>query len=502
VLINRYISIIIIICTINIVQAQTVLPESPELDTVSVEPINVKGDVYISWYAMDTTEIKGYIIYRNTGTEYNPIWENLDTVYGGASTFYQDVSSYADGQPESYRLRSFDVNGTKSLLSDSMTTIYTFPYIEEVNCINHIRVHWTSFIGWKTGVVKYDIYCSINDGPYSLIGSVNGNENNYMHSSLSDSTSYTYYIKATSADGRTSTSNSVRTFTDFPNEPDFVYANYATVENNSIKLEYIVDYTSEIKNYRIMRADSLNGYYSAIKTFSNWPFPYLTYFDNSVNLNYVYYYRLDVVDPCGNIILSSNSSKNIDIKIANSEEFAPKITWDRYFEWAGGDVEYRLYRIINEESQLIYTAFNGVNFFKDVIPPEDIKRITEKVCYQVEAIEGDNNPYGVKAHSKSTIKCMEQSSYVVMPNAFTPNNDKINDVFKPMAIFISKENYYFEIYNRWGECIFATTDPKEAWTGRDRKDRVAPENSYFYILQYQDFDGNIFHKSGELTLIY
>ena len=177
----RYILFFILFWAINIVQAQTVLPDAPDVDTVSVEPINVKGDVYVSWMPMDTTDIKGYIIYRNTGTAYNPVWENLDTVYGGASTFYLDATANADGQPESYRLRSFDAAGTKSLLSDSMTTMYTFPYIEESNCIKHIRVHWSSYIGWKTGVSKYEVYCSVNNGPFSLIATVGGWETPVKH---------------------------------------------------------------------------------------------------------------------------------------------------------------------------------------------------------------------------------------------------------------------------------------------------------------------------------
>ena len=499
---NKNILLFILFWAVSFVQAQIVLPDAPEVDTVSVEPINVKGNVYISWQAMDTTEIKGYIIYRNIGTEYNPVWEYIDTVYGGASTFYIDANSNADGQPESYRLRSFDFNYTKSLLSDSMTTIYTFPYIEETNCIKHIRVHWTSYAGWKTGVSKYEIYCSVNDGAYSLIGTVTGSENNYYHYTLSDSTSYTYYIKATSYDGRTSTSNSVRTFTDFPNIPKFVYANYATIENSYIKLEYTIDDSAEVQNYRLMRADSLTGNYIPLKTYTNWPFSSLTYKDNTANLDKIYYYRLDAIDPCGNILLSSNEAKNIEINVTSNSDFSPVITWDRYQDWAGGDVEYKVYRIINNDVKQIHSTFTGLGYYKDEIPQEDISKITGKVCYMVEAIEGDNNPYGIKAHSKSTIKCMEQESCVVMPNAFTPNNDKINDIFKPLAIFISTENYYFKIYNRWGECIFSTTDPTEGWVGRDKNNRISPENVYFYILQYQDFYGEIFHMSGEVTLLF
>ncbi len=97
---------------------------------------------------------------------------------------------------------------------------------------------------------------------------------------------------------------------------------------------------------------------------------------------------------------------------------------------------------------------------------------------------------------------MEQESYVLMPNAFTPNNDQINDVFKPLAIFISEEDYSFDIYNRWGEIIFSTDDISEGWTGKNKREQVSPEGVYFYMLQYKDFYDEIHDMSGEVTLIF
>ena len=51
-----------------------------------------------------------------------------------------------------------------------------------------------------------------------------------------------------------------------------------------------------------------------------------------------------------------------------------------------------------------------------------------------------------------------------IPNCFTPgNHDGMNDVFKPSLIGVEK--YLFEIYDRWGECIFRTRDTPTGWNG-------------------------------------
>jgi len=53
-----------------------------------------------------------------------------------------------------------------------------------------------------------------------------------------------------------------------------------------------------------------------------------------------------------------------------------------------------------------------------------------------------------------------------VPNAFTPNNDEINDVFKPYfqegLTFLS---YQFEVFDRWGNKVFETDDPDSGWDG-------------------------------------
>ena len=52
-----------------------------------------------------------------------------------------------------------------------------------------------------------------------------------------------------------------------------------------------------------------------------------------------------------------------------------------------------------------------------------------------------------------------------MPNAFTPNNDGINDCFG-LKYWGNVTKLDFSIYNRFGERIFYTTDPAKCWDGR------------------------------------
>jgi len=72
-----------------------------------------------------------------------------------------------------------------------------------------------------------------------------------------------------------------------------------------------------------------------------------------------------------------------------------------------------------------------------------------------------------------------------IPLAFTPDNDGINEVFKPILTCEPFE-YSMAIYNRWGEQVFFTTDPEIAWVGDDQKgDFFVPAGIYSYKLAFK-----------------
>jgi gliding motility-associated-like protein len=88
-----------------------------------------------------------------------------------------------------------------------------------------------------------------------------------------------------------------------------------------------------------------------------------------------------------------------------------------------------------------------------------------------------------------------------LPNAFTPNGDGVNDVYKiiPKAK-ISELN--FMIVDRWGNQVFKTNDVNTGWNGEVNGKADASTDVYFYIVQYKcPFDTGTFTLKGDVTLI-
>ena len=63
----------------------------------------------------------------------------------------------------------------------------------------------------------------------------------------------------------------------------------------------------------------------------------------------------------------------------------------------------------------------------------------------------------------------EMDLRLFVPNAFSPNNDGVNDGFRPLGQAFGATDYRFQVFNRWGEVVFSTSDPDEHWVGQDQR---------------------------------
>ncbi|MGB0423812.1 MAG: gliding motility-associated C-terminal domain-containing protein [Flavobacteriales bacterium] len=89
---------------------------------------------------------------------------------------------------------------------------------------------------------------------------------------------------------------------------------------------------------------------------------------------------------------------------------------------------------------------------------------------------------------------------IYVPNAFTPNEDGINDVFLPQLIGVT--DYKLVIYNRWGEVIFETSDQDEPWLGQVKDGEHFVQNEiYQYRIFVRDLLGYPHDFEGTVTIL-
>jgi gliding motility-associated-like protein len=94
---------------------------------------------------------------------------------------------------------------------------------------------------------------------------------------------------------------------------------------------------------------------------------------------------------------------------------------------------------------------------------------------------------------------VEKSVDVMLPTGFTPNGDGRNDVFAPLGIRFAK-SVSVEIWNRWGQLVFSSTDPAKGWDGNFQGSE-AQTGVYAVLLKYTMYNGEDKTKKGNVTLI-
>lgn len=95
------------------------------------------------------------------------------------------------------------------------------------------------------------------------------------------------------------------------------------------------------------------------------------------------------------------------------------------------------------------------------------------------------------------VKVDDCDQVIWVPNAFTPNNDGVNDVFLPYVENVS--TYTLSIFNRWGQLVFQTNNPNEGWDG-SYKGKPSLMDSYSWKMEFQDFQNQKYTKYGFVIL--
>jgi len=98
-----------------------------------------------------------------------------------------------------------------------------------------------------------------------------------------------------------------------------------------------------------------------------------------------------------------------------------------------------------------------------------------------------------------TVYVYKTNPYVFVPTAFTPNNDGLNDVIRPIAVGI-RRIIYFSVYNRWGERVFITTHNKHGWNGI-HNGKPQASGVFVWMLSAEDYLGRPLFLKGTVTLI-
>jgi len=130
----------------------------------------------------------------------------------------------------------------------------------------------------------------------------------------------------------------------------------------------------------------------------------------------------------------------------------------------------------------------------------DTIQISQNGTYSLEASNSCGNSTALLEVQLTACDSAEIICPLLVPNAFSPNEDGVNDVFIPIGECQGQQDYLFQVYGRWGNLVFESKNPNEGWKG-DTKGKPASSDVYVWVLRYTDPIQNDISMQGDVTLL-
>jgi len=476
-------------------QVNCTVPLPPVLTSVSVQPETGNTELY--WTLSPSTGITAYIVYSyedGDGMPIDTLWDPLASNYlvTNTATKYSSVSYVV----ASYRPPGIPgMEGCPSPLSNVLSTIFCSSEID--TCKKEIIVNWNTYTDIPKHVIEYKIFVSINGSSLSEPYGVDNQTNTFIVTNFNTDSGYCFVIKAILEGGSLSSSNKSCLSTRMQRPPQWINADQAAIDDeNRISLSFTVDPLSEITRFSLEKKTGLSSTFQEIARPVSVSGQVL-FTDDKADINTINYYRLSAINNCNNPVTVSNLSSNIVLSLERTGDDL-NLSWNSYKEWMGTVSSYSLFintgsgfeeRVVLQPYDTLYTL--GYRELMYEISGSE-------VCFYISALE-TSNPYNVTGQSISSRICTVPTEIITVPNVFTPNNDQINDFFKPVLSF-TPVDYLLIITDRRGNTLYETRDYMSAWDGSQNVN-PQPEGVYLWFLKVTTPSGKIISRTGTITII-
>jgi gliding motility-associated-like protein len=464
-------------------------PAISPIEVVTVE----NGQAVVNWYPSPSPEVTGYIIYRETSIGVVPV----DTIYG--STTFTDPNADPNAQPESYFVNALDPCGNTSIFDAKHSSIFLGATV--VPCRQSVVLDWNPYQGWTNGIAEQQIWVGLNGGALTQAAEDGPSASSFEVEDVVDGATYCFEVHAVEAGtGVVSKSNQICIQVSvIASAKGSFLKNVSVGASGEVQVDWEWPPAAEIAGYQILRSDQ-NAGYQAIATLM--PTPPLSA-SNSYNDATAdaaagkVFYKIETRDLCDSV-LTTNYGSTIFLTATALPGNINQLNWTAF------DIEnatvgtYTLYKVVSGSASQLDVVGSGTTSFDDAYDPTSLAEA--QACYYVVANGTILSPDGqsISINSRSNTACVEQAARIFVPNAFVPEG--FNQEFRPLIVLGDIASYEMRIFDRYGQEVFATSDPAAGWYGQKNGKNLA-QGVYAYVIKLTQASGKKTEKRGTVLLI-
>ena len=464
-------------------------PLAPQLISVSVQYDS--GKTKLTWSPSPSAGIAAYIIYSFKSGD----GMVLDTIHDPMATSFVLNTTASKYFSVSYVVASMRLPRCTSSFSNVVNSIFCEASMD--TCNKKILISWNIYSSLKQKVTGYSIQAATDGVNFNEVASVGPAETKYSLDKFEVNSNYCFVVKANIEDGSFSSSNKVCLSTKMQRPPAWINADYASVNNDKkVELEFTIDPLSEIYHFSLERKNVAAGITRVIAQPASVNGS-VSFTDIKAAIDSVYEYRLSAVNNCNIHVTFSNPATNI-VQLFERKNSDIYLKWNSYREWTGKNEGYTIFTDtgtgFEEQGLVAATDTTYILKYRDIM----YKVAGNTVCFYISTAE-ISNPHGIKGKSRSQILCTEPSEIITVPNLFTPDNDQVNDLFRPVLSFTPSQ-YRLVITDRHGKMLFESSDSYGSWDGTE-SGKPVPQGVYLWYLKTTTPSGKSISKTGTVTII-
>jgi gliding motility-associated-like protein len=494
--------------------AQTVIKIIPPKVT-GLQAAPFGNGVNLVWNASSCLEAEGYFVYRTVNPVGNTIdccnstdpeangYTKIGTVFGNNVTNFYDNTSLTLGIDYCYTVTAFfNIGQVESCPSDTSCARLR----KEVPILTHVTVNTTDAANGIDSIMwskPSELDTVQFPGPYHykvFSGLTLSNINTFIGQTASQNLLYQTDTTYTAIGLNTQdipnyfrvelyyTNNGNDSLVGSSNSGGSVFVS-AMPNDNEITLTWNEQVPWINSDYEIFRSNSSSGPFAFIGTTQT-----QKYTDTGLinGVNYCYYVKsighysnTSIINPIENLSQIVCSSPidltppcppvlSIDGDCDLGENM---LTWNNPNNSCADDVvAYNIYFTPVEGTPM--TLIASINDATDTVFYHS-NNGSIAGCYVVTAL--DSIQYNNESDS-SNIVCFDNCPAYALPNVFSPNGDGLNDLYHAILPYRYVESIDIEIYNRWGQVVFATNDPDVNWDGKHKDSGVPVSDGVYYYL--------------------